>query len=62
MIQSVADSVDGPSIPLSAISKSVASDAFSTLLIDFSNLPGSGAALVCLLTLLELADAELMTG
>lgn len=62
MIQSVADSVDGPSISLSAISKSVTPDAFSTVLIDFSALPGSGAALVCLLISLELVNLELMTG
>lgn len=45
LIQSVKDSVDGPNIPLSAISKSITSDAFSTVLIDFNNLPGSGVAL-----------------
>ncbi|KAF5358065.1 hypothetical protein D9756_001355 [Leucocoprinus leucothites] len=44
-IQSVADTVDGPAIPLSAISKTVTSGAFTTVLIDFSNLPGSGSPL-----------------
>ncbi|KAJ3573779.1 hypothetical protein NP233_g2216 [Leucocoprinus birnbaumii] len=44
-IQSQADSVNGPSIPLSSISKTVTSNAFTSVLIDFSNLPGTGAPL-----------------
>ncbi|KAF9448877.1 glycoside hydrolase family 44 protein [Macrolepiota fuliginosa MF-IS2] len=44
-IQSVADDTSGPSIPLSAISTSVTSSGFTTVLIDFKNLPGTGAAL-----------------
>ncbi|KAK6967076.1 endoglucanase A [Favolaschia claudopus] len=44
----VSSSVDGttsPNILLSALSTSITSDAFTSLLIDFRNLPGSGAAL-----------------
>ncbi|KXN91516.1 Beta-mannanase/endoglucanase A [Leucoagaricus sp. SymC.cos] len=44
-IQSVADSVNGPNIPLSAISNSITSSGFTSVLIDFTNLPGTGAAL-----------------
>ncbi|KAJ6546648.1 glycoside hydrolase family 44-domain-containing protein [Mycena vulgaris] len=44
----ISSSVDGttsPSILLSSISTSITADAFTSLLIDFRNLPGSGAAL-----------------
>ncbi|KAJ7480887.1 glycoside hydrolase family 44-domain-containing protein [Mycena latifolia] len=44
----ISSSVDGttsPNILLSSMSTSVTSDAFTSLLIDFRNLPGSGAAL-----------------
>ncbi|KAF9002619.1 hypothetical protein BDZ89DRAFT_1105191 [Hymenopellis radicata] len=44
----ISSSVDGttsPNILLSSLSTSLTSDAFTSLLIDFRNLPGSGAAL-----------------
>ncbi|KAJ3573789.1 hypothetical protein NP233_g2215 [Leucocoprinus birnbaumii] len=44
-IISEADSVTGPQIPLSSISKSVTSDAFTSVLIDFKSLPGTGTPL-----------------
>ncbi|KAJ7581341.1 glycoside hydrolase family 44-domain-containing protein, partial [Mycena floridula] len=44
----ITSSVDGttsPSIPLSSMSKTITSGAFTSLLIDFSALPGTGAPL-----------------
>ncbi|KAJ7107820.1 glycoside hydrolase family 44-domain-containing protein [Mycena epipterygia] len=44
----ISSSVDGttsPNILLSSLSTSITSEAFTSLLIDFRNLPGSGAAL-----------------
>lgn len=45
-IQSVADNVNSDNIPLSAISSSVTANEFTSLLINFSNLPGTGSVLV----------------
>ncbi|KAF7369391.1 Endoglucanase A [Mycena venus] len=44
-IQSSVDGTTSPNILLSALSTSITPDAFTSLLIDFRNLPGSGAAL-----------------
>ncbi|KDR79962.1 hypothetical protein GALMADRAFT_1171670 [Galerina marginata CBS 339.88] len=44
-VQSTADGSQSPSIALSAISKTVVSGTFSSLLIDFNNLPGTGSQL-----------------
>ncbi|KAJ7062139.1 glycoside hydrolase family 44-domain-containing protein [Mycena amicta] len=44
-IQSSTDGSISPNILLSALSSTITSDAFTTVLIDFSDLPGSGAAL-----------------
>ncbi|KAF9053082.1 glycoside hydrolase family 44-domain-containing protein [Panaeolus papilionaceus] len=43
--ESSADGTTSPIIPLSAISKTVTATAFSSLTIDFNNLPGTGAKL-----------------
>ncbi|KAF9051973.1 glycoside hydrolase family 44-domain-containing protein [Panaeolus papilionaceus] len=42
---STTESITSPSIPLSAISKTVTSDKFSTLTIDFNSLPGTDGQL-----------------
>lgn len=47
LIQSSTDNSQSPSIPLSAFGKPVTADAFTSLLIDFNNLPGTGSQLVC---------------
>jgi hypothetical protein len=44
-IQSTANDASSPSIPLSAISKSVTAGGYTTATIDFNNLPGTGATL-----------------
>ncbi|KDR73568.1 hypothetical protein GALMADRAFT_72267 [Galerina marginata CBS 339.88] len=44
-VQSTVDGTQSPSVSLSSISKTVVDGAFSSLLIDFNNLPGSGAQL-----------------
>ncbi|KAF7303616.1 Endoglucanase A [Mycena indigotica] len=44
-IQSSTDGAVSPNILLSSISNTITPNAFTTVLIDFSNLPGSGAAL-----------------
>jgi hypothetical protein len=45
-IESVADGVTSPSMALSSISKSVTSNSFTTILINFNDLPGNGGVLV----------------
>ncbi|KAF8874839.1 glycoside hydrolase family 44-domain-containing protein [Infundibulicybe gibba] len=45
LIQSTGDNAQSPSIALSALSKSITANQFTTLLIDFNNLPGTGAQL-----------------
>ncbi|KAJ6540491.1 glycoside hydrolase family 44-domain-containing protein [Mycena capillaripes] len=45
LIQSSVDGTTSPNILLSSLSTSITPDAFTSLLIDFRNLPGSGAAL-----------------
>ncbi|KAF7436217.1 hypothetical protein PC9H_003045 [Pleurotus ostreatus] len=42
---SVTESITSPSIQLSQISQSITPDGFTSLLIDFNNLPGSGGQL-----------------
>ncbi|KAF4615500.1 hypothetical protein D9613_002744 [Agrocybe pediades] len=44
-IQSTADNSQSPNIPLSAISKTIVDGSFSSLLVDFNALPGSGTQL-----------------
>ncbi|XP_006457913.1 hypothetical protein AGABI2DRAFT_64785 [Agaricus bisporus var. bisporus H97] len=44
-IESVADGVISPSMALSSISKSITSDSFTTVLINFNDLPGNGGTL-----------------
>ncbi|KAJ7132681.1 glycoside hydrolase family 44-domain-containing protein [Mycena filopes] len=44
-IQSSVDGTSSPNILLSDLSKTITSDAFTSVLIDFRSLPGSGAAL-----------------
>ncbi|KAF9051974.1 glycoside hydrolase family 44-domain-containing protein [Panaeolus papilionaceus] len=43
--ESTTEGLSSPSISLSSISKTVTSDKFSSLLIDFNSLPGTGAQL-----------------
>ncbi|KAF9564346.1 hypothetical protein CPC08DRAFT_685127 [Agrocybe pediades] len=45
VVQSTADNSQSPNIALSSISKTVVDGQFSSLLIDFNDLPGSGAQL-----------------
>lgn len=45
-IQSSADNSQSPSIALSAISQAVTSTSFSSLLVNFNDLPGTGSQLV----------------
>ncbi|KAF9484656.1 hypothetical protein BDN70DRAFT_825114 [Pholiota conissans] len=45
LIQSTGDNDQSATIPLSAISKTVVDGTFSSLLIDFNNLPGTGSQL-----------------
>ncbi|KAF5330498.1 hypothetical protein D9619_005404 [Psilocybe cf. subviscida] len=44
-IQSTADNAQSPTIPLSSISQAVTSTSFSSLLVNFNNLPGTGSQL-----------------
>ncbi|KAF8649509.1 hypothetical protein AX16_005761 [Volvariella volvacea WC 439] len=43
--ESTTAGVSSPAIPLTALSRSIASDKFTSLLIDFSSLPGTGTPL-----------------
>ncbi|KAH9483879.1 Endoglucanase A [Psilocybe cubensis] len=45
VVQSTTDNSQSPNIALSSISKTIVDGQFSSLLIDFNNLPGSGAQL-----------------
>lgn len=45
-IQSSTDNTQSPSIPLSAFGKTISASEFTTLVIDFNSLPGTGAQLV----------------
>ncbi|PFH47178.1 glycoside hydrolase family 44 protein [Amanita thiersii Skay4041] len=44
-VQSTADNSQSPTIPLSAIKQGITQDKFESLLINFNDLPGSGAQL-----------------
>ncbi|KAL0951928.1 hypothetical protein HGRIS_008582 [Hohenbuehelia grisea] len=44
-IESTTDSAKSPTIPLSAISQSVTPTGFTSLVVDFNNLPGTGSQL-----------------
>lgn len=45
-IQSTTDNAESPTIPLSAFKQTIAADGFTSLLMDFSALPGTGSPLV----------------
>lgn len=44
-LSSTADNAASPNIPLSALSKSITADEYTTLTIDFKNLPPGGTSL-----------------
>ncbi|KAF9053081.1 glycoside hydrolase family 44-domain-containing protein [Panaeolus papilionaceus] len=43
--ESTSEGISSPNIPLSLLSKDIKPDSFTSLLIDFSNLPGTGSEL-----------------
>ncbi|KAG6901408.1 hypothetical protein C0995_012298 [Termitomyces sp. Mi166 len=45
-IQSTTDNAQSPTIPLSAFDQTITADGFTSLLIDFSALPGTGGPLI----------------